>query len=99
MTGTTETRAPSEKQIAFAEKLAEKKGANLPEGYLTDSNVCRAFIDAMVVPSDKQLDFAKKIADEQGVGIPAEAMKDSIKLSKWIDENKAGGDSKPKPKK
>ncbi len=96
MSAVAEKRPPTEKQIAFAEKLADKKSANLPEGYLTDADVCRTFIDTMVLPSEKQLTFAKTIADETGVGIPAEAMKDGIKLSRWIDEHMAGGKGKGK---
>lgn len=88
------TRAPSEKQIAFAEKLADKKNANLPEDYLTNAESCRAFIDSMVVPSEKQLNFGKTIAEEKGLTIPPDALKDGAKLSKWIDENMSGGKNK-----
>lgn len=39
------SRAPTDPQIDFAERLAAQHGLQLPEGYKTDLNVCKAFLD------------------------------------------------------
>ena len=87
----SEIKAPSEKQVALAEKLAEKKGVSAPAGYDTDVSICRAFIDQMVAPSEKQLNFARTIAEEKGIDIPEDALKDGMKLSRFIDEHRSAG--------
>lgn len=38
-------KPPSDKQIAFAQKLAREKGLRLPEGFQQDWRICRDFID------------------------------------------------------
>ena len=38
-------RPPSEKQLAFAQKLAEEAGADLPDAVRSDATACSAFID------------------------------------------------------
>ena len=40
--------APSEKQIAFAEKLAEEKELKLPKDYKTAGLVCKDFINKAI---------------------------------------------------
>lgn len=40
--------APSEKQIAFAEKLAEEKGVKLPKDYKINGKACKDFIDKAI---------------------------------------------------
>ncbi|WP_018234300.1 DNA topoisomerase [Thioalkalivibrio thiocyanodenitrificans] len=90
--GDTMSGAPTEKQIAFAQKLAAALNLSLPENCETDAGVCRKFLDEHASkpfpPSEKQLEFAKSIAERKGVSIPAKAMRESKTLSQWIDQNK-----------
>lgn len=86
----TTRKTPTDKMIGFAEKLAARKGIEVPAQAREDFDACREFIDAHNAPSEKQLAFAQKIAEERGVAVPDEALKDGGKLSRWIDENKAG---------
>lgn len=83
---------PTEKQIAYAVRIATKLSIELPEEVRNDFDKCREFIDqnkdAAMRPSDKQLAFAARIAKEKGVEIPEAASKDGAQLSRWIDENK-----------
>jgi DNA topoisomerase-1 len=44
--GNSGSKPPSEKQIAFAEKIAEKQGVELPDGYQKDWKICKEFIEA-----------------------------------------------------
>ena len=44
--GKTGSKPPSEKQIAFAEKIAEKQGVELPNGYQKDWKICKEFIES-----------------------------------------------------
>ena len=39
-------RAPTEKMIGFARRLARARGVSLPEGVETDYRACRSFLDA-----------------------------------------------------
>jgi hypothetical protein len=87
----SQRKNPTDKMLAFAEKLATKKGVEMPDAVREDFDACRAFIDAHNAPSEKQLAFAEKIAEEQGVELPEETRKDAGKLSQWIDANKKGG--------
>lgn len=88
----TGTAAPSDSQIAFAEKISNTFGIPLPENLQTDREVCKAFLDEHASkpfpPSEKQLGFANRISTNKGVSIPADALADSKKLSAWIDANK-----------
>ncbi|MBZ6078911.1 type IA DNA topoisomerase [Microvirga puerhi] len=92
-------RAPSDKMIALAQKMAASKNVSLPEGYNTDFSVCKTFLDAQLPKdqnaqqgprpaSEKAIEFAKGIEARTGKKIPEAALKDGIKLSKWIDTNK-----------
>lgn len=85
-------QGPTDKQVAFAKKIAERLGQPLPEEVLTSFDACKAYLDqhagAVSGPSDKQLDFANKIAERKGVEIPADVKADGKKLSAWIDANK-----------
>jgi len=85
-------QGPTEKQIAFARKIAERLGQPLPEEVLTSFDACKAYLDkhakAVTAPTDAQLNFAKKIAERKGITIPDDVRADGRKLSNWIDENK-----------
>lgn len=39
------TKPPTEKMIAFAQRLAKEKNGSLPRGYDNDFDICRSFID------------------------------------------------------
>jgi len=92
MTGTTTPSAPSDAQIAFAEKISNTFGIPLPENLQTDREVCKAFLDEHAgkpfPPTEKQLGFANRIAESKGLSIPDDVLTDSKKLSAWIDTNK-----------
>ena len=47
-------RAPTTKMIAFAKDLAKRKSVDLPEGWDSDSSVCRAFLDEHAGPRRRQ---------------------------------------------
>jgi DNA topoisomerase-3 len=88
----SDNNAPSNKQLEFASKIAQKLGIDLPEDVLQDRKACSAFIEAnqeaALRPSAKQIAFAENIAKNKGLTVPPAAMKDGRELSKWIDENK-----------
>lgn len=81
-------KTPTDKMLAFAERIATRKNLELPQGAREDFDACRAFIDEHIRPTDKQVGLARALAKEQGVDIPDEALRDGYKLSRWIDEVK-----------
>lgn len=93
---------PTDKMVALAKSIAERKNIKLPAGVTSNSQKCRAFLDEHMVrregnggaggiagPSEKQVAFARSIAQRMGAEIPQEALADSRKLSAWIDGAKA----------
>ncbi|MEQ1695634.1 MAG: hypothetical protein ABL901_07315 [Hyphomicrobiaceae bacterium] len=38
-------KPPTEKMVAFAQRLAKDKSASLPRGYDSDFEICRRFLD------------------------------------------------------
>ena len=90
---------PTEKMIAAARTVAERKGIKLPVGVTTDSAKCRAFLDehlgsrpageggerATSGPSEKQLAFARSVAERAGVPLPEAVQASARDLSAWID--------------
>lgn len=90
---------PTPKMADLAKKVADRKGIKLPRGVLTNSAICRQFLDdnlpkrepgqaaGTFPPSDKQLAFAQRISDAVGVAIPEAAKVSSKDLSAWIDAN------------
>jgi DNA topoisomerase-3 len=93
---------PSEKQLAFASRLAEETGTELTTAAKASSKDLSAWIDAVQAkagprrPSDKQLAFARKLAGEKGEDLPAEAHRDAEACSAFIDRmmGKGGGAGK-----
>ena len=91
---------PTDKMIAAARSLAERKGIKLPTGVTTDSAKCRAFLDEHLGPrtagdggdrspsgpSDKQIAFAEQVSERAGVPIPEAARASARDLSAWIDK-------------
>lgn len=99
---------PTEKMVALAKSIAERKDIKLPRGTLTDSQKCRAFLDENAgprpadgaartpgAPSEKQLKFAQSLADSIGSEIPKEALEGVRELSAWIDKAKAKAPPRP----
>ncbi|EAH5770013.1 type IA DNA topoisomerase [Campylobacter jejuni] len=85
-------RKPSEKQIAFAEKLAKENNLELPKDYKENIKVCMNFLEkakenAKPLPaSAKQIAFAEKLAKENNLELPKD-YKENIKVcSSFIDE-------------
>lgn len=90
---------PTEKMVAAARTVAERKGIKLPPGVTTDSAKCRAFLDehlgprpageggerAGSSPSEKQLAFARSVAERAGVPLPEAVQASGRDLSAWID--------------
>lgn len=92
---------PTDKMVALARSIAERKNIQLPRGVTTDSAKCRAFLDEHMppraegegprtagAPGEKQLAFARSIAERSGVPLPEAATKDARSLSAWIDKTK-----------
>lgn len=96
---------PSDKQLAFAERIAGETGKEIPQDARSSGKALSAWIDAnreggggaggsgggAYPPSDKQLAFARRIAEEAGKEIPAAALSNGRELSAWIDKNKGSG--------
>jgi DNA topoisomerase-3 len=95
------SRPPTDKMVALAKTIAERKKIQLPRMVLKDGNACRAFLeehlpprdpnnpDGPRPPSDKQLEFMKKVAASTGQEIPPEALENVRAASQWLDKLKA----------
>lgn len=93
---------PTPNMVNAAKGIAEAKQLKLPPGCLTDSAVCRKFLDEHMAkravgedgkpvayaPSEKQLALAEGISARMGIAIPDEARKSSKAMSAWIDSIK-----------
>ena len=93
---------PTPNMINAAKMIAERKELKLPAGCLTDSAICRKFLDENATkrpvgedgkpvaypPSEKQLAMAEDISARTGIPIPDEARQTSKALSAWIDSVK-----------
>lgn len=80
---------PTDKMLAYAEKIADELGIEMPQDAAENFDACRAFIDAnadSVPPTDKQVGLAQRIASSNGARIPADVLASKRKLSAWIDE-------------
>ena len=88
----------SRKQLAFAQDIAGRTGAKLPDAVQTDRAALSAWISAHRparaagrfdnYPSSKQVAFAERIARIKRRNVPDECFKDRGLLSKWIDHNR-----------
>lgn len=86
----SEVRQPSEKQLQYAEALAEQLGRKLPDSAKLDTIECSEFVDqcrAKIPPSEKQAAFAQRIASEAGIDLPESALSSVQKCSEYIDAN------------
>ena len=104
---------PTSKMLAVAKAISERKGIPLPRGCLSDSSVCRKFLDEHLpkresgeggaggsyAPSEKQLAFASRLAEETGTELTAAAKVSTKSLSAWIDDVQAkAGPRRPSDK-
>jgi len=91
---------PSEKQLAFAQSVAERAGVALPDTVRGSARDLSAWIDATLKkapprpPSEKQIAFAEKLAEEAGVDLPAAVRSDATACSAFIDKNMGKGGGK-----
>lgn len=91
--------APSTKQIAFAQSVADQAGIPLPAEALETGRALSAFIDKHAVPTPKALEFAKSISERLGVALPAGADASAAIVRAFIDKHvgeikKPGGAAK-----
>lgn len=107
-------RPPSEKQIQFAQRLAQQTATELPQGVFNNGFECSQFIDealSKVPPTDKQIEFARTIAANANIELPDHAIASSKSISAYIEANKglapmspgmggggSGGTGPPTPK-
>jgi DNA topoisomerase-3 len=88
--------APSEKQMAFAERIAEGTGKKIPDEARASSKDLSTWIDknqkAMPArpPSEKQIAFAKKLAGERDIDLPDDVETDGKACSAFIDAQMNG---------
>lgn len=89
---TDEVKAPSEKALTYALRMAKGLGLELPANIENDATVCSAFIEANkekpFPPSPKALEFAQSIAVKKSLTIDPAVLASAKKLSEWIDANK-----------
>lgn len=91
-------QAATEKQLQYAQAIAQRTGTALPKELLGDRAALSAWIDAHKTkapggrfanyPSSKQVAFAERIARIKRRDIPRECFRDKGMMSKWIDGNK-----------
>ncbi|MEM6888343.1 MAG: hypothetical protein AAF636_09435 [Pseudomonadota bacterium] len=85
------------KQIAYAERLASRRGVRLPTSLLKDRAGLSAWIEVHTkhaannlfdnYPSSKQVAFAERIARVKRREIPQACFRDRKMMSRWIDCN------------
>ena len=84
-------KPPTERQLSFAEGIAEKIGMDLPDDVKADRRLLSKWIDwnkGVMPPSEAQVSAAKKMAERhfgEGSAIPDETMESASMLSEWMD--------------
>jgi hypothetical protein len=84
-------RPPSEKQVAYAQRLAQQLAFELPPEALSDAAVCSEVIDEMLgktPPSERQVAFARQIATTAKIELPETALQSSKTISQYIEEHR-----------
>lgn len=97
-TGHDDALPATEKQIHYAQALAQKSGLKVPKDVLADRAALSRWIDAHKpkpvkgrfanYPSSKQVAFAERIARLKRAQVPPECFRDKTLMSRWIDGNK-----------
>lgn len=83
-------RAPSDKQVRYAQLLAQRAALELPPEALVNGEECSAFIDKalqMTPPSERQIEFARSIARAANLELPEHALVSSKSVSAYIEAN------------
>lgn len=81
---------PSEKQLGYAQRLAQQLGRTIPEDALHDSMVISQFIDDCLTeakPTERQVAYAQTIARDAGIELPEAATRSSKACSEFIEAN------------
>jgi hypothetical protein len=81
---------PTEKQIAYATKIAEKHQVPLPPECLKSSFECGRWIDEHLehkAPTAKQLEFGKELAHKLNITLGTDTLSSGLRLSMWIKAN------------
>jgi len=84
---------PSLKQIAYAERIAQDAGVNIPVPCYKNSAEMAKFIDTYQSrlknrPTEKMVELAKKIFEfDPTVGDPSDCFEDFDTLRDWLDKN------------
>ena len=84
------TYEPSEKQIKYAQQLAQRSGLPIPNDALSDRNRCSAFIDEALgrcPPSERQIAFAETLAAAKNEELSVEVRKSAKAVSEYINDN------------
>ena len=88
---------PTEKQVRFAQKIAQRGGILLPWNVLQNRRDLSNWIDQnahvlqrgnsalSALPSSKQVQFAERIARRKKLSVPDICFKDRQTMSQWID--------------
>lgn len=90
----------SDKQVGFAQKIADSLGCEIPVELLNDREGLSSWINeglerlprdpegrAVFKPSPKQTGFAEKVAHDAGIEIPAECYVNAMEMGRFIDAN------------
>lgn len=87
----------TEKQIAFAQSLAARRGLKVPIALFRDRAGLSVWIDRNKpakptgqfanYPSAKQVQFAERIARLKRREVPSACFKDKTMMARWIDGN------------
>jgi len=81
---------PSQKQLDYAEKLAQRAGITIPDDVRTHRSACTSFIDdalSMIPPSAAQERFATSLAEARGVPLPGDVLRSAKAVSEYINRN------------
>ncbi len=100
-TSTARDGAPTDKMLAYAQKIAESRGLKKPpDSIRTSFEACRKFIDEHGTeltkqresgrPSDRQLQFAQNLANRMGLALPAGCFTSSDDCRRFIDVHNPG---------
>ena len=93
----TSNLLPTEKQVRFAQKIAQRGGILLPWNVLQNRRDLSNWIDQnahllqrgnsalSALPSSKQVQFAERIARRKKLSVPDICFKDRQTMSQWID--------------
>lgn len=108
----TKSGTPTQKQLEFAQKIAQRIGAELSDEELSSFAACSAFIEANKEaymssggggggsggPTAKQLEYAEKIAQRAGISLTKAQRESFAECSAFIEKHKDAGAPPPTDK-